>query len=148
MNERLFEKIFNDGVTLLTQAKNYMTYEERKERESCKLSVGLRIGYAQTIITARILHSLTFLLGHKAVMAGELDAWELEAANWTLGGGYECIEDPGFLEVPNNGIPKGTLELLAKTKLYYMQVARLEKLNIAHLSVDNYNHGIEQSRSA
>ncbi|MGE3771022.1 MAG: DUF1465 family protein [Bdellovibrionales bacterium] len=122
---KFLSQAFDDGVELLTQAKNYMTYQERKEREAASLSVGLRIGYHQTRITARLMHSLAWLLGHKAVAAGELDAEELEAANWQLGGGIECIETNGH---DDERLPKGLRELLERSHSYYMRIARLEQM--------------------
>lgn len=122
---KFLSQAFDDGVELLTQAKNYMTYQERKEREAASLSVGLRIGYHQTRITARLMHSLAWLLGHKAVAAGEVDMDELEAANWMLGGGMECIETNGH---EDERLPKGLRDLLEKSHSYYMRIARLEQM--------------------
>jgi regulator of CtrA degradation len=122
---KFLEQAFDDGVELLTQAKNYMTYQERKEREAASLSVGLRIGYHQTRITARLMHALAWLLGHKAVAAGEIDIDELTAAEWQLGGGMECIETNGHAD---ERLPKGLRDLLEKSHAYYMRIARLEQM--------------------
>jgi regulator of CtrA degradation len=122
---KFLAQAFKDGVELLEQAKNYMTYQERKERESASLSTGLRIGYQQTRITARLMHALAWLLGHKAVAAGEISAEELDAAEWQLGGGFECIETNGHTD---ERLPKGLRELLEKSHSYYMRIARLEQM--------------------
>ena len=122
---KFLAQVFEDGVEMLTQAKNYMTYQERKEREAASLSVGLRIGYHQTRITARLMHALAWLLGHKAVAAGEIDMDELQAAEWQLGGGMECVETNGHTD---ERLPKGLRDLLEKSHAYYMRIARLEQM--------------------
>lgn len=122
---KFLSQAFDDGVELLTQAKNYMNYQERKEREGASLSVGLRIGYHQTRITARLMHSLSWLLGYKAVAAGEATAEDLEAANWMLGGDIECS---GLNGHDDQRLPKGLRELLERSHSYYMRVARLEQM--------------------
>lgn len=122
---KFLSQAFDDGVELLTQAKNYMNYQERKEREAASLSVGLRIGYHQTRITARLMHSLAWLLGYKAVASDEATLEDLEAANWTLGGDIECT---GLNGHDDERLPKGLRDLLERSHSYYMRIARLEQM--------------------
>lgn len=122
---RFLEQTLEDGVALLIEAKNYMTYQEKKEREGCNLSTGLRIGYQQTRITARLMHGLAWLLGHKAVAAGELTQDQLTDAEWKLGGADECTDLRGH---DNEALPKGLRQLLDRSHNFYMRVARLEAM--------------------
>jgi regulator of CtrA degradation len=122
---KFLAQAFDDGVELLTQAKNYMNYQERKEREGASLSVGLRIGYHQTRITARLMHSLAWLMGYKAVASEEATLEDLEAANWMLGGDIECS---GLNGHDDERLPKGLRELLERSHSYYMRIARLEQM--------------------
>lgn len=122
---RFLEQALDDGIALLIEAKNYMTYQEKREREGCGLSTGLRIGYQQTRITARIMHSLAWLLGYKAIAAGELSNDQLVEAGWELGGAEECIDESGH---DNEAFPKGLRQLLERSHSYYMRVARLEAM--------------------
>lgn len=122
---RFLEQALNDGIALLIEAKNYMTYQEKRERESCNLSTGLRIGYQQTRITARVMHGLAWLLGHKALAAGEIDADQLAEAEWNLGGAAECTDTAGH---DNEALPKGLRDMLDRSHAFYMRVARLEQM--------------------
>lgn len=127
---RFLEQALNDGITLLVEAKNYMTYQEKRERESCNLSTGLRIGYQQTRITARVMHGLAWLLGHKAIAAGEITADQLQDAEWTLGGADECTSLSGH---DSDVLPKGLRELLDRSHAFYSRVQRLEAMmKISH----------------
>ena len=122
---RFIEQALEDGIALLVEAKNYISYQEKRERESAALSTGLRIGYQQTRLTARIMHSLAWLLGHKAIAAGEILPEQLEAADWKLGGGADCITTYG--ETSEN-LPKGLRDMLARSHAFYARVARLETM--------------------
>ena len=122
---RFIEQTLEDGIALLIEAKNYMTYQEKKEREGCNLSTGLRIGYQQTRITARLMHGLAWLLGHKAVASGELTQDDLAESEWKLGGAEECTDLKGH---DNEQLPKGLRQLLDRSHNFYMRVARLEAM--------------------
>ena len=122
---RFVEQAFADGVALLVEAKNYISFSEKREREGAGLSNGLRIGYQQTRLTARIMHGLAWLLGHKAIAAGEILAEQLESANWELGGRADCTLRDGE---ESETLPKGLRELLGKSHAFYLRVARLETM--------------------
>lgn len=127
IDQKLFiNRLFNESVTLLVEARNYLEFSEvalspaRVPNPRDKLFIS-----AQALrFTSRMTQTMAWLLAQRAVYAGELSFEEACNGEFSLGGEVFCVENDGQNDIR---LPQGLQNLLARSHSLYHRVLRLDR---------------------
>ncbi len=119
----IHEKILRDLTKLVEQSLNFIAYRDKFPHQPLSAVQRLKIGHIHTVITARLTHSLAWVMGRIAQNRGEV--LEFSPAELVLGGGDECAERQG---AELSFLPPGLAELDERSHAVYVQIARLSEL--------------------
>ena len=126
-----FRRTYDETMDLMVEARNYMAYVERRERERAGAMAGLRISCEAMRVTSRLTQVMAWLMMQRAVHEGELEAEEALAAAHRLSGGEVCLDDTFSADT---ALPNGLRSLLDRSLSLYQRVARLEEQMIGRLN--------------
>jgi regulator of CtrA degradation len=118
-----FRRTYDETLDLMVEARNYMAYAERRERERAGLVTGLRMSCEAMRVTSRLTQVMAWLMMQRAVHDGEVEAAEALDEHNRLSGGDVCLDDT-FGEDEN--LPNGLRSLLERSLSLYQRIARLE----------------------
>jgi regulator of CtrA degradation len=140
--DNLVDKTFAEGVALTVEARNYIAFHERADRQILDLHGCLHVGYHHTRVSARLIQSMTWLLAMKAYLADEITREQFMSPQFSLTDSSECL-DPSGPEMAN--LPAGLRSLLERSHNLYMRVQRLDTMARARLqdsapAVDTATH--------
>lgn len=123
--QRFIDRTFDEALALLEEIRSYILYEERADRAELPPAERVRQSLEATRMTARLTNVMAWLLLQKAAAAGEIDEGERRKKENRLGGREACIEGDAEGGV---GLPDRMQELLDKSQLMYVRVARLDDM--------------------
>jgi regulator of CtrA degradation len=121
----LLDRTFEEGVALTLETRNYIAYHEQADRRVFSLPDCLHVGYQHTRVSARLIQAMTWLLGMKALLSGEISPEQFASPQYMLTGGEEC-ENPTGAELAE--LPQGLRTLLERSHALYMRVMRLDAM--------------------
>jgi len=127
----LLDRTFDEGVALTVEARNYIAYHEQSDRREFDLPQCLQVGYQHTRVSARLIQIMTWLLGMKALLSGEISPEQFASPQYILGGGEECESDFGSDLAE---LPPGLRSLLQRTHALYGRILRLDNMVRAKLA--------------
>jgi regulator of CtrA degradation len=119
----LLDRTFDEGVALTIEARNYIAYHERSDKNN--LPHCLHVGYQHTRVSARLIQIMTWLLAMKALLSGEISPEQFASPQYELAGGEEC--ESGIGEDLEE-LPPGLRNLLGRTHLLYQRILRLDAM--------------------
>lgn len=126
-----FSRTYDETMDLMVEARNYMAYVERRERERAGVMAGLRMSCEAMRVTSRLTQVMAWLMVQRAVHEGELTAEDALAEPHRLSGGSVCLDETyGHDET----IPGGLRSLLERSLSLYVRVARLEQMMVRRLN--------------
>ncbi len=117
-------------MDLMVEARNYMAYVERRERERAGVVVGLRMSCEAMRVTSRLTQVMAWLMVQRAVHDGEIPVEDALAEANRLSGGDVCM-DESFAQDEN--LPGGLRSLLDRSYRLYVRVVRLEQQMISRI---------------
>lgn len=118
-----FGRTYDEAMTLMVEARNYMTYVEQRERRKAEAMAGLRMSCEAMRVTSRLTQVMAWLMMQRAVHAGEIDADDALSEPNRLSGLEVCLDQTfGRDEV----LPTGLRSLLERSLSLYQRIARLE----------------------
>ncbi len=121
-SSEMFDRMFREGMDLVEETAAYLDGEGRAEAKKLERSAALAYASESMRLTTRLMQSASWLLVHRAVREGEMSARDARDPKYRLGAKTVCGSDGGiFLELPER-----LLSLLARSKLIYDRVDRLE----------------------
>jgi regulator of CtrA degradation len=120
-----FGKTFEEAMTLLIEARDYISTTTAAPPLGRSPEDGLRIARETMRITTRLTQVMAWLLAQKAVHAGELTARQMASEEYRLDGQTVCLDDD---ERRHAGLPDGLQSLLKRSHALYVRVARLDEL--------------------
>lgn len=120
-----FNRTYDEAMTLLVEARNYMAYHEAVEQQGASPSVRLQISYESLRVTSRLTQIMAWLLCQKAVHAGEMTLEQAMSDEFALAGGDICSCPSG---PENEALPPGLRSLLQRSHALYMRIARLDEM--------------------
>ncbi|MGE5478422.1 MAG: DUF1465 family protein [Bacteroidales bacterium] len=126
-----FRRTYDETMTLMVEARNYMAYVERRERERAGAMDGLRMSCEAMRVTSRLTQVMAWLMMQRAVHDGEIDADEALAEANRLSGGEVCWDDSFSADM---ALPNGLRSLLDRSLRLYQRVARLEEQMMGRLN--------------
>jgi regulator of CtrA degradation len=126
-----FRRTYDETMDLMVEARNYMAYVERREREMAGAVAGLRMSCEAMRVTSRLTQVMAWLMMQRAVHDGEIQADDALAETNRLSGGEVCLDD-SFSEDEN--LPGGLRSLLERSFRLYQRIARLEQQMVQRLN--------------
>ncbi|MGQ9366755.1 DUF1465 family protein [Azospirillum sp. ST 5-10] len=127
-----FNGPYDETMTLLVEARNYIAYHEAIDQRGRPPHVRLQVSYEAMRVTSRLTQVMAWLLAQKAVHAGEMT--EAQASDgYALTGGEICTDPSG---PENEELPTGLRSLLERSHRLYMRVERLD---------EQFRHSVRQA---
>jgi regulator of CtrA degradation len=126
-----FRRTYDETLDLMVEARNYMAYVERRERERADVVAGLRMSCEAMRVTSRLTQVMAWLMLQRAVHAGEIDNEEALAEVNRLSGGEVCLDETFSAD---ETLPGGLRSLLDRSFRLYTRVARLEEQMLQRLN--------------
>lgn len=118
-----FRRTYDETMTLMVEARNYMAYVERRERQRLTVVSGLRMSCEAMRVTSRLTQVMAWLMMQRAVHEGEVEVTEALSDNNRLSGAEVCLDDT-FSE--DETLPGGLRSLLDRSFRLYQRVVQLE----------------------
>jgi regulator of CtrA degradation len=123
--DNLVDKTFAEGIALTVEARNYIAFHERADRQLLDLQGCLHVGYHHTRVSARLIQIMTWLLAMKAYLSDEMTSEQFMSAQFTLTDSKECLDATGP-ELTH--LPAGLRSLLERSHQLYLRVQRLDEM--------------------
>lgn len=125
-----FSRTYDETMDLMIEARNYVAYVERKERERVGMNAGLRMSCEAMRVTSRLTQVMAWLMMQRAVHEGEVAPDAALDENNRLSGGDVCF-DERFSQ--DEALPHGLRSLLERSLSLYCRIARLEEQMLSRL---------------
>jgi regulator of CtrA degradation len=119
-----FNKTYDETIALLYEARNYVAATHRPSPVEAPTD-RLRASCETMRLTARLTQVMAWLLGQKAVHAGEMTMEQLIEEHQPLVDVAVCMEEG---KEQADGLPTALRELLDRTHRLYIRVARLDEM--------------------
>ena len=122
-----FSRTYDETMGLMVEARNYMSYVERRDRERAGAFVGLRMSCEAMRVTSRLTQVMAWLMMQRAVHQGELSPEQALADHCRLSGAEVCL-DESFTQ--DESLPNGLRSLLDRSLRLYVRITRLEQMMV------------------
>lgn len=119
-----FRRTYHETMDLMIEARNYMAFVERREREQASVNTGLRMSCEAMRVTSRLTQVMAWLMMQRAVEEGEITS-DLALADENRLSGQDVCADESHLA--DEALPGGLRSLMDRSYRLYMRVARLEE---------------------
>lgn len=124
MQQAFFRRAYDETMDLMIEARNYMAFVERREREHAGPSTGLRMSCEAMRVTSRLTQVMAWLMIRRAVEEGELDELQALSEEHRLSGLEVCGDET---HGGDEALPGGLRSLMDRSYRLYMRVVRLEE---------------------
>lgn len=122
---KLLNRVFEETMTLLIDARDYVARHEPVEAAQLALTARLLVSRETMRITSRLTQIMAWLLVQKAVFAGEMSRAEAAGPAHRLAGHKLCLDaESGRFD----GVPPRLSTLLERSYNLYVRIARLDAL--------------------
>ncbi|TAD87517.1 MAG: DUF1465 family protein [Alphaproteobacteria bacterium] len=118
-------RTYDETMTLLVEARDYLSYGEPFERARLTAGDRLKANCEAMRITSRLTQVMAWLLVQRAVAAGEISLHEAVQEPHRLSGQAVCHVTDAFPEVP---LPNGLRSLLDRSHALYRRIERLDQM--------------------
>jgi regulator of CtrA degradation len=122
-NIEFFDRTMMEAMSLLAEARRYLTDRAESESQKMDLEQGLANSMETMRLVARLTQVLAWLLTHRAVHAGEMSLSEATEPERRLGGRDLCSKDSADAA---KCLPDALQSLLARSHSLYLRIARLD----------------------
>ncbi len=112
-------------MSLLVEARNYLSHREAKDGGGLGPDMRLVACYESMRVTSRLTQVMAWLLAQKAVQAGEITEREAVSDRFALSAARICLDVAGQ---GNMALPAGLRSLLDRSHRLYVRVGRLEEM--------------------
>ncbi len=119
-----FSRTYDETMTLMVEARNYMAFVGPVERRSNDNAGGLRLSCEAMRVTSRLTQVMAWLMMQRAVAEGEISSDAAMDEENRLSGAEVCLDD-SFTEDEN--LPRGLRSLLDRSRRLYIRVSHLEQ---------------------
>lgn len=122
-----FRRTYDETMTLMVEAKNYLTYAERRERERAGGMIGLRMSCEAMRVTSRLTQVMAWLMMQRAVHEGEVGVEDSLRDECRLSGTEVCLDET-FSD--DETLPNPLRSLMDRSYRLYVRIARLEEMMV------------------
>ena len=119
----LFEKTFDEGMSLVEETARYLDGKGRDESKDLPRKAALLYAGESMRVTTRLMQAASWLLVQRAVHEGEMEAEQAAGERYRLGSKEICL---GGREARTDMLPKTLQDLLTRSDNLYRRIARLD----------------------
>jgi regulator of CtrA degradation len=128
MDSMLFERTFDEGMSLVEETARYLDGRGREESRVLPRKAGLLYAGESMRVTTRLMQAASWLLIQRAVREGEMRAEDAAGERYRLGSKEICL---GGRSEGVELLPDTLRSLLDRSEQLYRRIARLEKAMLA-----------------
>lgn len=118
-----FDKTYDEAMTLLVEARNYVAYQQAADMKLVDVEARLLVSQETMRVTTRLTQVMAWLFGQRAARDGEITAEEALSESYELGGEGVCLDDS---HTDDDRLPPALCSLLDRSRKLYIRVQRLE----------------------
>ncbi len=121
----LFEKTFEEGMSLVEETARYLDGRGRQESKDLPRKIAMLYAGESMRVTTRLMQAASWLLVQRAVHDGDMDAKDAAGERYRLGSREICLGGG------NEGIdqlPSMLQDLLGRSDNLYRRIARLDEV--------------------
>jgi regulator of CtrA degradation len=126
-----FSRTYDEAVTLLEEARDYVARQEPADRRHLAVPEQLRLCCETLRMTARLTQIMAWLLAQRAVHAGEITVAEMVRQHQALSDVEICMT---YGEADLVGLPAALTGLAERSRRLYVRIARLDDMVRRQLS--------------
>jgi regulator of CtrA degradation len=120
-----FSRTYDEAMTLLVEAREYLTYREPIDRQHLVAIDRMRFCCETMRLTTRLTQIMAWLLAQRAVHCGEISQEEALGDHQALAELAVCMRGE---EAELTNLPQRLIGLMDKSLRLYVRVARLDEL--------------------
>ena len=124
MDAALFERTFDEGMSLVEETARYLDGPGREESRALPRSAALLYAGESMRVTTRLMQAASWLLIQRAVREGEMRAEDAAGERYRLGSKEICF---GGRTENLELLPQTLRDLLERSERLYRRIARLEE---------------------
>src|SRR5271155_3663745 len=121
----LFERTFNEGMSLVEETALYLDGRGRTESRDLPRKAALLYAGESMRVTTRLMQAASWLLIQRAVQDGDMRAEDAAGDRYRLGSKEICL---GGREDGIDTLPKTLQDLLKRSDNLYRRIARLDDI--------------------
>jgi len=118
-----FGKTYSEAMSLLVEARDYLTHREPIDRGALVVGERLRFSSETMRLTSRLTQIMAWLMAQRAVYEGEIAPERALDGHGALAGLEICMRDDATGKLPHR-----LASLLERSRRLYIRVARLDEL--------------------
>ena len=119
----LFEKTFDEGMSLVEETARYLDGRGREESKDLPRKAALLYAGESMRVTTRLMQAASWLLVQRAVHEGEMEAEQAAGDRYRLGSKEICL---GGREDGTDLLPQTLQDLLKRSDDLYRRIERLD----------------------
>jgi regulator of CtrA degradation len=119
----LFERTFDEGMSLVEETARYLDGKGRAESRELPRKAALLYAGESMRVTTRLMQAASWLLVQRAVHEGDMEAEQAASDRYRLGSKEICFGGHGH---DTEILPKTLQDLLARSDNLYRRIARLD----------------------
>ncbi len=119
----LFEKTFDEGMSLVEETARYLDGRGRDESKDLPRKAALLYAGESMRVTTRLMQAASWLLVQRAVHEGEMEAEQAAGDRYRLGSKEICL---GGREDGTDLLPQTLQDLLKRSDDLYRRIERLD----------------------
>jgi regulator of CtrA degradation len=119
----LFERTFDEGMSLVEECARYLDGRGRNESRALSRKTALVYAGESMRVTTRLMQAASWLLIQRAVHDGDMSAEDAASERYRLGAREICL---GRREEGVDALPGKLIELLERSESLYRRIARLD----------------------
>ena len=121
----LFDRTFDEGMSLVEEAARYFDGHGREEAQQLPKQTAMLYSSESLRVTTRLMQAASWLLVQRAVHEGDMAAEDAAGDRYRLGSKEICF---GGEKEGTATLPRTLRSLLARSDSLYRRVARLEEV--------------------
>ena len=121
----LFERIFDEGMSLVEECARYLDGRGRNESRELPRKAALVYAGESMRVTTRLMQTASWLLIQRAVQDGEMSPEDAASDRYRLGAREICMSRR---EEGVDALPNKLIELLERSESLYRRIARLDDI--------------------
>ncbi|HEY8949156.1 MAG TPA: DUF1465 family protein [Rhizomicrobium sp.] len=121
----LFEKTFDEGMSLVEETARYLDGRGREESKDLPRKAALLYAGESMRVTTRLMQAASWLLVQRAVHEGEMEPEQAAGDRYRLGSKEICL---GGREDGTDLLPKTLQDLLKRSDNLYRRIERLDDI--------------------
>jgi len=121
----LFEKTFEEGMSLVEETARYLDGRGRQESKDLPRKIAMLYAGESMRVTTRLMQAASWLLVQRAVHDGDMEAQDAAGDRYRLGSREICLggSDEGI-----DQLPLMLQDLLGRSDNLYRRIARLDEV--------------------